>query len=112
MIKDIDMTKLYLCGPMTGYVDFNFPAFDAAEIELLAVGYEVHNPATFGIEPGWTWKDYLRKDLKTILEVDGIATLDNFQCSKGARLETHVAHELEIPVLPVHVWLENAKVRV
>lgn len=95
---------------MTGYPEFNFPAFDEAEIQLVTAGYTVYNPASFGIVPGWTWKDYLRKDLKTILEVDGIATLANFACSKGARLETHVAHELEIPVLPVQIWLENAKI--
>ena len=41
--------KVYLAGPMAGYKDHNFPAFNAKAAELRALGHEVFNPAE--IEP-------------------------------------------------------------
>jgi hypothetical protein len=37
--------KLYVSGPMTGITEFNFPAFDACEAELVAQDHEVYSPA-------------------------------------------------------------------
>ena len=37
--------KIYIAGPMRGYENFNFPAFDAAAQLYRAIGYEVFNPA-------------------------------------------------------------------
>lgn len=39
------MKRLYLSGPMTGKPALNFPAFHAEAARLLALGYEVVNPA-------------------------------------------------------------------
>lgn len=39
------MKTCYLSGPMRGYKEFNFPAFDAAEVEMRAQGWEVISPA-------------------------------------------------------------------
>ena len=38
--------RIYIAGPMSGLPDFNYPAFNQAEQRLLALGYEVENPAT------------------------------------------------------------------
>jgi hypothetical protein len=38
------VTTLYIAGPMTGIPDSNYPAFNQAEIELRAAGYDVLNP--------------------------------------------------------------------
>lgn len=41
---------LYIAGPMTGYSDFNDPAFfDAAQV-LQGAGYATINPADIGIQ--------------------------------------------------------------
>ena len=37
--------RVYLAGPMTGLPQFNFPAFDNAEKDLQARGYDVVPPA-------------------------------------------------------------------
>ena len=102
-------TKLYVSGPMSHYEGYNFDAFARATKELRNVGYEVEDPGEFGVADGWNWTDYLRKDLEIVLRVDGIATLPDWQCSKGAQLEVYVAQALSMPVLPWEVWVKNAR---
>jgi uncharacterized protein DUF4406 len=93
---------------MTGYPGFNFNAFAQAAMKLRSIGYVVEDPGEFGIADNWTWFDYMRKDLAVVLGSDGIATLDNWECSRGAQLEVYIAHQLHMPVMPVQVWLEKA----
>lgn len=86
--------KAYVCGPMTGYVDFNRPAFHRAAAHLRAQGYEVVNPAELdeneNVE-GWEHAQYLRRDLKLLLDCDLIYPLPGSNWSVGARLELSVA---------------------
>lgn len=37
--------KVYLSGPMTGYPNFNFPAFNERAAEWRREGWDVFNPA-------------------------------------------------------------------
>jgi len=90
--------KLYLSGPMTGIPDHNFPAFHAAAAELRAAGYEVVNPAELGEHADWAWADYLKRDLRVLLDCDGIAMLAGWRDSRGALLEHHVAQQLGMVV--------------
>lgn len=55
--------RLYLAGPMTGFEDFNFPAFNAMAAQLRARGYVVENPAEHGVVEGADWDDYMAYDL-------------------------------------------------
>jgi len=104
--------KLYVSGPMTGIPEHNFPAFNAAAAALRAAGFEVVNPADNGADPTGqtTWADYLRKDLVDMLGCKGLALLDGWHRSKGARLEYHVASELAMPIRSVDAWLLTAEV--
>lgn len=103
------MTTLYIAGPMTGYADFNRPAFFLAEEGLRSAGFEVLNPARHEQDAGRAWADYMRVDLADVLRADGVAVLPGWELSRGARLEVHVAHELSIPVLTVPVWRSRAE---
>ena len=102
--------KLYIAGPMTGLPEFNYPAFDAAEVRLRDKGFEVLNPTsaevhnpTPGVPQAWDW--YMRHALRLVLEADGVAQLRGWGESKGATLETAVARSLGLVVLPLEDWL-------
>ena len=98
--------KLYIAGPMTGYADMNFPAFNRAERQLQEAGFETSNPARHGAaDESKTWADFMRLDIADMLLCDGIALLDGWQESRGAKLEVHLADELEIPVKLLDDWL-------
>ncbi len=90
--------KTYISGPMTGLPDLNFPAFYQAAAELRAQGHDVVNPAEFGEEPGKTWSDYMRKDIKSLMDCDTIHMLPGWRGSEGARVEHYLARKLGFTV--------------
>ena len=98
-------TRLYLAGPMSGIAQLNFPKFHAEAARLRALGFEVINPAELiNEDPDMVfasaaaqaehWRECMRVDITQLLLCDGVALLDGWTCSKGARLEQHVALEL------------------
>lgn len=96
--------KIYISGPMTGYADWNYPAFHAAAEQLRAAGHEVLSPAEAKPETDGLWADYLRIDLAMVLQADAVAVLPGWECSRGAGLEVYVAQQLSMTVAPIAVW--------
>lgn len=102
--------KLYIAGPMTGLPQLNFPSFIDAAKQLREAGYEVISPAEeCPNEEGdaMDWKTAMKIVLHAVIDVDGIATLLNWQLSKGAKLEIHIANELGMPVKTVAEWIKD-----
>lgn len=99
-------STLYLSGPMTGYPDFNRAAFYLAEHRLRASGYLVLSPARLRFTEPYnpSWSDWMRPALELMLRADGIAMLDDWRKSTGARLEVALAVDLAIPVYSVDWW--------
>jgi hypothetical protein len=97
--------KLYLSGPMQGLPEHNFPAFAEARGKLRAAQYQVVCPAELGKHDGWEWEDYLRRDLKVMLDCEGVALLPGWENSKGATFEYDVASKLKMPIHTVDYWL-------
>lgn len=93
--------KVYVSGPMTGHPDYNFPAFAAAVTALTEAGYEVIDPSRHGADPAFTWADYLRRDLRDVLDAEILVVLPGWECSRGGGFEVHVAHQLGMTVLPL-----------
>lgn len=100
------MTKtIYVAGPMRGYANHNFPAFDIAANRFYARGWDVVNPAEMDRVAGvdeWTetlpanfLREALRRDLSAICEkCDAIALLRGWQKSVGAAVEVALGKAL------------------
>lgn len=101
--------KLYVCGPMTGFVDYNYPAFHQAAADLRASGYEVENPADSeeanptGEPQLWAW--YMKRAITKLMLCDGLALLDGWEASIGARIEVNLSHSLGIEIRHINAWL-------
>lgn len=93
--------RVYVSGGMSGLPDLNFPAFHRAASSLRASGYEVVNPAEMDAADTAPkeWHEYLRRDIKALMDCDAIAMLPGYEKSKGARLEKHNAEELGMRVI-------------
>ena len=74
--------KLYIAGPMTGYVNFNRPAFKDAQLTLVAMGHEAFNP---GDHPMGTRRMCMEADIAWICrKAEGMVMLFDWVRSSGA----------------------------
>lgn len=91
--------RVYIAGPMTGYPDYNYPAFDAKAREIEEWGHTPVNPTQIGQNEGWSHEDYMRAALTLLLTADGVVFLPGFERSKGAMLELTVSTALNMPIV-------------
>ena len=99
-----EIKKIYIAGPMSGYPECNYPAFHVAEASLRMRGYDAVNPANSDLQ-GAHYVDFLREDLRWMLDCDAVAVLDRWWESAGARNEVQVAGLLRMPVRSVREWI-------
>ncbi|WP_240531235.1 DUF4406 domain-containing protein [Variovorax boronicumulans] len=90
--------RVYIAGPMTGYVELNFAAFRAEAIALRAAGLDVVNPAEINVDPSTGWAACMRADITQLVTCDRIHLLPGWSRSKGASLEHHIARALGLLV--------------
>lgn len=100
--------RLYVSGRMSDLPGHNYPAFHQAAAELRAAGYDVDSPAEGQPDTPMTWADYMRADIPRMLACDGVATLDGWRESRGARLEVYIAGQLGMPVRLARHWIAEA----
>lgn len=100
------MKEIYIAGPMSGYDDFNFPAFDEAQKKFEDLGYKVWNPASKDneanvktdesfatgndkklMESGWNFEEAFIWDLNKVCQSRAIYMLKGWEFSSGARGE-------------------------
>ena len=91
--------KVYLSGPMTGKPDLNFPAFHADAAWLRRKGFEVVSPAELNPDTSLSWEACMRADIKALCDCEAIALMDEWEGSRGAHLELHIAHRLGLKIL-------------
>lgn len=107
--------KLYVSGPMRGYKNFNFPAFERATKLLRVAGYEVVSPHEMDLADGFNPKGeepkgkelgkMLLRDAEAVLECDGVAMLDGWGDSAGAKWECALADLTDRECLLVNTWI-------
>jgi hypothetical protein len=106
------MKRIYIAGPMSGVPDYNYPAFDDAEVKIVnALGPEVLvlNPANNHNRrqdlPRWHYISKTLEQLNGLAKVHVsskdecmVVTLSGWEYSQGARLEVEAAHQLGLEV--------------
>jgi hypothetical protein len=94
---------VYIAGKVTGLaIDQVWNRFEKKEFELMKRGYEVFNPVRMvgdllmGRED--TWENIMRYCLLTMLTCDEVYMLNDWKKSEGAKLEHHVAEQLQFTI--------------
>jgi hypothetical protein len=104
--------RVYVCGPMRGLPEFNFPAFFEAEAKLKAMGHEVVNPARLDRDEGFDEtfeydEDSLRlllpgfiiRNVTELIGCDAVCLLDGWERSGGVKFELAVAAYMGLRVV-------------
>jgi hypothetical protein len=82
---------------MNGIENHNKMAFDKAETLLRNKGYNVVNPHSIPDPMGvFTYVDYMRMDIRALLDCDAIYLLKGWEFSNGAKLEQSIASMLKM----------------
>lgn len=105
--------RIYVSGPIGGYVDGNVAAFAVAAAELQARGFESVNPHDVSADHGGpcaqgkpasiagsehTYGCYLLQDIVVLAQCDGLYALRNWRLSPGARAEVAFAEALGLDI--------------
>lgn len=102
----------YISGPMRGYPDFNFPAFDKAKEILTAKGFLVISPADMDredknqkpgvLQPAWVYADRDYVSLRLLATNANpkscVVTLHGYERSTGASAEVAIAKWLGLNI--------------
>lgn len=91
--------KVYISGKISG-LEFSHAQklFNDAENDLKKYNFNVVNPMTLPHNHGKSWDEFMREDLKALLDCTHIFMLSNWQDSKGAIIEHDLAKELNIKI--------------
>ena len=100
-MKSKDSKTVYIAGPMRGYPEYNFPAFDKAKELAISLGYNVFSPAdmdraddsneTAKMSPEQLQEMFALRDTKAIFDSTHVAMLPGWERSRGARAEFFLA---------------------
>lgn len=113
--------RLYLIGPVTGKPNDNIGGFERAREALRADGYAVDIPHDFVFSDApyesamivsihrLTMNDPVpTKARQYVPHYDGVALLDGWELSRGAKLERDIAVAVGIPCRPWKEWINPA----
>ncbi|EIA0066554.1 DUF4406 domain-containing protein [Salmonella enterica] len=92
---------VFICGPMTGYENYNRDAFMLKEMELIACGATVLSPAM--LPDGLEHEQYLTITRGMIRVSDAICLLPGWENSEGAKRE--VVYAMKRNIWPM--WLDE-----
>lgn len=116
-IRENRKPTIYIAGPMRGYDDYNYPAFDRQQKVLETQGWIVINPAEMDrdddkpingpmqFDPDKNYEDheFMRKALKRDMvaicdDCTAIYMMSNWEKSKGAKTEWALAKALGLDI--------------
>lgn len=100
------MRKAYISGKISGVENGNKDKFQKAEDILSLLGFKAINPhKVLPEKEEYTWEDYMKADIKALMDCDIIVMMDCYTDSRGAKIEMEIAQHVSIPVW--HIDLEK-----
>lgn len=92
--------KVYISGKITGLnYDDVVAKFEESERVLIAMGHTPINPVKLvPFNKKWMWDDYMRADIKLLMNCKGIYMQSDFNDSEGATIEYELAQKLKFYV--------------
>lgn len=94
------MRKCYIAGKIGDLPKDQYEAnFEAAEREVIALGFVPVSPLKLPHEHGRTWKEYMVEDLKALLDCDAVYAQHNVRFSPGGMIEINTANSVGITVI-------------
>lgn len=103
-----ELIRIYICGPMSGMPELNFPAFDFAARFFRSNGVLVENPTEIepltpqeriDLTPTQQYRRCLPKDFVRICECDALVGLPGWEESRGTAWEMDGADLVGIPFI-------------
>lgn len=94
-------SKVYISGPISSLkYEVAKSRFARGAEFATSMGFKAINPMTFGeVDAEKPWEQYMREDIKVLLECDAIMMLEGWRDSRGAKIEKFVAEQMGIDVL-------------
>lgn len=99
--------QLYLCGPITGIINYK-KIFQDCAAELRNAGYRVVSPIEF-CPSHWSWELCMRKCVQVLSQKKAIAVIEYHPTSKGMDLELTLGKSLGMEIKTVDEWIADAK---
>jgi hypothetical protein len=96
------MKKIYISGKISGLEESVYTKnFKDAEVFLLTQNpqNEIVNPLNIKPNGELTWENYMKADLKEMLDCDCLFMLKNWRNSRGAIVEHNLAKDLNIEII-------------
>lgn len=91
------MKRIYISGAITGSTQAS-AQFESAEMFLKSKGFDPINPMKLDHSKSEKWEDYMRVDIKSLMDADGIYMLRGHERSQGAQIEKHLCLSLKMPI--------------
>ena len=95
--------SLYVVGPVTGVEGLNREEFERVRGELARAGYAARIPHDY-VPRDYGWEAAMRASVTAMLRCDGVALLDGWRASRGARIERDLAKSIGILCAEWRVW--------
>lgn len=97
--KDVVGKPIYVSGKMTGLPEYNYPKFEQVTAELRAMGFTVVCPTELNKSKDWSWKRYMKENIKLLLECDYVYVIEGYEDSKGANIEIDLAKAIGLDIV-------------
>ena len=91
--------KIYISGAITGLPNDNAESFQKAEELLTPCSNKVINPLKLDHSNCNVWGDYMRNDIKALMDCNAIYMLNGYKKSHGAMVEYRLAKTLGMQIV-------------